>query len=117
MFSSTSLTISQPAWAKITQLLIEKQTNSDIANRLHVSVSTVQRQLNAFNLKENFENLPEILSWDEFARNKGKLAFIAQDFETKKIIALLNNNRQMTIKKHFYKSPKQGHQTIGVWIS
>ncbi|MEY8435484.1 ISL3 family transposase [Streptococcus hyointestinalis] len=94
--------ISQPVWAKITQLLIEKQTNSDIANRLHVSVSTVQRQLETFTLKDNFEALPEILSWDEFVRNKGKLAFIAQDFETKKIIALLENNRQTTITKHFY---------------
>ena len=72
--------ISQPVWAKITQLLIEKQTNTDIAKHLHVSVSTVQRQLNAFALKDDFETLPEILSWDEFARNKGKLAFIAQDF-------------------------------------
>ena len=96
--------ISQPVWAKITQLLIEKQTNTDIARRLHVSVSTVQRQLNAFTFKDNFETLPEVLSWDEFARNKGKLAFIAQDFKTKKIIALLENNRQTTIKKHFYKS-------------
>ena len=66
--------ISQPVWAKITQLLIEKQTNTDIAKRLHVSVSTVQRQLEAFTFTDNFETLPEILSWDEFSRNKVKLA-------------------------------------------
>ena len=106
--------ISQPVWAKITQLLIEKQTNTDIARRLHVSVSTVQRQLNAFSLKENFETLPEILSWDEFARNKGKLAFIAQDFKTKKIIALLENNRQTTIKKHFYKYSRQAREAVKI---
>ena len=106
--------ISQPVWAKITQLLIEKQTNTDIAKHLHVSVSTVQRQLNAFTLKENFETLPEILSWDEFARNKGKLAFIAQDFKTKKIIALLENNRQTTIKKHFYKYSRQAREAVKI---
>ena len=106
--------ISQPVWAKITQLLIEKQTNTDIARRLHVSVSTVQRQLNAFTFKDNFESLPEVLSWDEFARNKGKLAFIAQDFETKKIVALLENNRQTTIKKHFYKYSRQAREAVKV---
>ena len=106
--------ISQPVWAKITQLLIEKQTNTDIAKRLHVSVSTVQRQLNAFTFKDNFETLPEVLSWDEFARNKGKLAFIAQDFETKKIIALLENNRQTTIKKHFYKYSRQAREAVKI---
>ena len=106
--------ISQPVWAKITQLLIEKQTNTDIARRLHVSVSTVQRQLNAFTFKDNFETLPEVLSWDEFARNKGKLAFIAQDFKTKKIIALLENNRQTTIKKHFYKYSRQAREAVKI---
>ena len=106
--------ISQPVWAKITQLLIEKQTNTDIARRLHVSVSTVQRQLNAFTFKDNFETLPEALSWDEFARNKGKLAFIAQDFKTKKIIALLENNRQTTIKKHFYKYSRQAREAVKI---
>ncbi|SUN58077.1 transposase IS1193D [Streptococcus hyointestinalis] len=106
--------ISQPVWVKFTQLLIEKQTNTDIAKRLHVSVSTVQRQLNAFTLKDNFETLPEILSWDEFARNRGKLAFIAQDFKTKKIVTVLENNRQTTIKNHFYKYSRQAREKVKV---
>ncbi|XQM95149.1 ISL3 family transposase [Streptococcus hyointestinalis] len=106
--------ISQPVWTKITQLLIEKQTNTDIANRFHVSVSTVQRQLNAFTSKENFETLTETLSWDEFARNKGKLAFIAKNFETKKIMAVLENNRQTTIKKHFYRYSRQAREKVKV---
>lgn len=87
--------ISLTVWAKITQLLIEK--------RLHISVSTVQRQLNAFTLKENFEVLPEILSWDEFARNKGRLAF-----------AVLENNRQTTSKNHFYKYSRQAREAVRV---
>ena len=76
--------ISQPVWAKITQLLIEKQTNTDIAKRLHVSVSTVQRQLEAFTFTDNFETLPEILSWDEFSRNKGKLASLRKILKPRK---------------------------------
>ncbi len=67
---------SQPVWDKITQLHTEKLTNSAIARRLHVSVSTVQRKLTQFSFKEHFTRLPEIISWDEFSRNKGKLAFI-----------------------------------------
>lgn len=77
-------------------------TNSDIARTLHVLVSVVQRNLAQFTFKEDFSSLPEILSWDEFSRNKGKLAFIAQDFETRKIITILDNNRQNTIKNYFY---------------
>ncbi|MGT2908267.1 transposase, partial [Streptococcus dentiloxodontae] len=45
-----------------------------------------------FTFKEDFSKLPKVLSWDEFSRNKGKLAFIAQDFETRKIVTILENN-------------------------
>lgn len=99
--------ISQPVWNKITQLHTEKVTNSDIARRLHISVSVVQRKLTQFSFKEQFSRLPKILSWDEFSRNKGKLAFIAQDFQTKKIITILENNRQITIKNYFLKYPRE----------
>ncbi|MCK1239916.1 ISL3 family transposase, partial [Streptococcus uberis] len=78
--------ISQPVLFKMTQLLTNSMTNSDIARTLHVSLSVVQRKLAQFNFKEDFSSLPEVISWDEFSRNKGKLAFIAQDFDTRKII-------------------------------
>ena len=58
--------------------------------------------------------MPEVLSWDEFARNKGKLAFIAQDFETRKFIALLENNRQNTIKNYFYRYPRKVREQVKV---
>ncbi len=86
----------------MTHLLTNTMTHSDIARTLHVSVSAVQRKLAPFTFKENFSSLPEILSWDQFSRNKGKLAFIAQDFETRKIITILDNNRQTTIKNYFW---------------
>ena len=106
--------ISKPVWAKITQLHTERLTNSAIAKKLHISVSAVQRKLEHFTFKEDFSKLPTVLSWDEFSRNKGKLAFIAQDFETRKIVTILENNRQSTIKNDFYKYPRRVREQVKV---
>ncbi|EMC26376.1 putative transposase, partial [Streptococcus mutans ST6] len=56
----------------------------------------------------------QILSWDEFSRNKGKLAFIAQDFETRKIVTVLENNKQSTIKNYFYNYPRMVRERVKV---
>lgn len=106
--------ISKPVRQKITQYHTEKLTNTAIAKRLHLSVSLVQRQLEAFTFKEDFTRLPEVLSVDEFSRNKGQLAFIAQDFETRKIVTLLENNRQTTIKNYFYRYPRAVREAVKV---
>lgn len=106
--------ISQPVVFKITQLLTNTLTNSDIARTLHISVSAVQRKLAQFTFKADFSSLPEVLSWDEFSRNKGKIAFIAQDFETRKIITILDNNRQTTIKNYFYKYTRKVREHVKV---
>lgn len=104
--------ISKEVWAKIAQFHTEKLTNTAIAQRLHISISAAQRKLEQFTFKEDFSNLPEVLSWDEFSRNKGKLAFIAQDFETRQIVTILENNRQTTIKNHFYKYPRKVREQV-----
>ncbi|HFR3652981.1 transposase, partial [Streptococcus suis] len=106
--------ISQPIWEKVTQLHTENMTNIAIARRLHISVSVVQRKLAQFQFEHDFTKLPKVLSWDEFSRNKGKLAFIAQDFETKSIVTILDNNRQTTIKNYFYKYPRAVRETVEV---
>lgn len=93
--------ISKAIWAKITQLHTEKLTNSAIAKRLHISVSVVQWQLEQF-------------TFDEFSRNKVKLAFIAQDFETRKIVTVLENNKQSTIKNYFYNYPRMVRERVKV---
>lgn len=54
------------------------------------------------------------MSWDEFSYQKGKLAFIAQDFNTKKIITILDNRRQTTIRNHFLKYTKEARNMIKV---
>ncbi|HFI0342303.1 TPA: transposase, partial [Streptococcus suis] len=103
---------SQPIWEKVTQLLTENMTNLAIARRLHISVSVVQRKLAQFQFPQDFTKLPKVLSWDEFSRNKGKLAFIAQDFETRHIVTILENNRQASIKNYFYKYPRVVRETV-----
>ncbi len=106
--------ISQPIWAKITQLLTESLNNAAIARQCHVSVATVQRQLKNCQIKETFDKLPAVLSWDDFSRNKGHLAFIAQDFETRQIVTILEDNKQTTIKNYFYKFPRKVRETVEV---
>lgn len=106
--------MSQPIWEKVTQLHIENMTNSAIARRLHISVSVVQRKLAQFQFPQDFTTLPKVLSGDEISRNKGKLTFIAQDFETRRIVTILENNRQATIKNYFYKYPRAVRETVKV---
>ena len=106
--------ISQPVRQKITQFHTEKLTNTAIARRLHISVSVIQRQLESFTVKEDYSQLPEVLSIDEFSRNKGQLAFIAQDFKTRNIVTVLDNNRQTTIKNYFYRYPRKVREAVKV---
>lgn len=74
---------------KIAHKLIEKTSMTDIAHQLSISTSTVIRKLNDFHFKHNFSQLPEIMSWDEYAFTKGKMSFIAQYFEKLNIITVL----------------------------
>ncbi|EMP69727.1 transposase, IS204/IS1001/IS1096/IS1165, partial [Streptococcus sobrinus DSM 20742 = ATCC 33478] len=39
-------------------------------------------------------HLPEHLSWDEYSFKKGKMSFIAQDYDTRKILAILDGRTQ-----------------------
>lgn len=65
----------------------------------------VQRHLELFAFKESFTKLPEILSIDKFSLNKGQLAFIAQDFESQKLVTILEDTQQSTVKTYFHKYP------------
>ena len=74
---------------KIAQKLIEKTSMTDIAHQLAISTSPVIRKLNDFRFKHDFSRLPQIMSWDEYAFTKGKMSFIAQDFDNLNIITVL----------------------------
>ena len=88
---------------KVTQLLTEKVSLTDIARRLRVSTSTVYRKLDQFTFKKHYDKLPAIMSWDEFGFKKGDLAFIAQNYETNELITILDNRRKITIRNYFLK--------------
>ncbi|SNO77250.1 IS1167, transposase [Streptococcus pneumoniae] len=76
---------------------------TDIAHQLSISTSTVIRKLNDFHFKHDFSCLPEIMSWDEYAFTKGKMSFIAQDFNNLNIITVLKGRTQAVIRNHFLK--------------
>ena len=86
---------------KIAQKLIEKTSMTDITHQLSISTSTVIRKLNDLRFKHDFSSLPEIMSWNEYTFTKGKMSFIAQDFEKLTIIAVLEGRTQTVIRNHF----------------
>ena len=106
--------ISEPLRQKVAQALVNRQALTHIAQDLAISTSTVHRKLKEFTFKEDFSRLPENLSIDEFSYQKGKLAFIAQDFETKKIITILENRTQITIRNHFFRYSKEARNSVKV---
>ena len=97
---------------KVTQLLTEKVSLTDIARRLRVSTSTVYRKLDQFTFKEHYDKLPAVMSWDEFGFKKGELAFVAQNYETNQLITILDNRRQTTIRNYFLKYPLKVRQQV-----
>lgn len=106
--------ISEPLRQKVAQALVNRQALTHIAQDLAISTYTVHRKLKEFTFKEDFSRLPEILSIDEFSYQKRKLAFIAQDFETKKIITILENRTQTTIRNHFFRYSKEARNSVKV---
>ena len=80
---------------------IPRIINQKIAHQLSISTSNVIRKLNDFHFKLDFSHLPEIMSWDEYAFTKGKMSFIAQDFDNLSIIAVLEGRTQAVIRNHY----------------
>ena len=87
----------------VAETSLEKTSMTDIAHQLSISTSTVIRKLNDFHFKHDFSRLPEIMSWDEYAFTKGKMSFIAQDFDNLNIITVLKGRTQAVIRDHFLK--------------
>ncbi|BDD42422.1 ISL3 family transposase [Streptococcus ruminantium] len=106
--------ISEIVRQKIAHLLLNREALTHIAAKLAISTSTVHRKFKQFHFQEEYTTLPEVLSWDEFSYQKGKLAFIAQDFNTKKIITILDDRRQTTIRNHFFKYSKEARKKVKV---
>ena len=73
---------------KVTQLLTEKVSLTDIARRLRVSTSTVYRKLDQFTFKKHYDKLPN------------------------ELIIILDNRRQTTIRNYFLKYPLKVRQQV-----
>lgn len=67
--------ISELVKRKTTQLLLNREALTHIAEKLALSTSTVYRKLKQFQFKDNFSTLPEVLSWNEFSYQKRKTSF------------------------------------------
>ena len=99
---------------KIAQKLIEKVPMTVIAESLAVSTSTVIRKLKEFKFKSDLNYLPEHMNWDEYGFKKGKMSFIAQDFDSRKIVAILDGRTQATIRNHFLRYSRQVRNRVKV---
>ena len=99
---------------KITQKLIEKVPMTAIDESLSISTSTVIRKLKEFEFKSDLNHLPEHMSWDEYSFKKGKMSFIAQDYDTRKIVAILDGRTQATIHNHFLRYSRQVRSRVKV---
>ena len=99
---------------KITQKLIEKVPMTAIAESLAVSTSTVIRKLKEFKFETDLSFLPTHMSWDEYSFKKGKMSFIAQDFDSRKIVAILDGRTQVTIRNHFLRYSRQVRSCVKV---
>ena len=73
---------------KVTQLLTEKVSLTDIARRLRVSTSTVYRKLDQFTFKKHYDKLPN------------------------ELIIILDNRHQTTIRNYFLKYPLKIRQKV-----
>ena len=54
------------------------------------------------------------MSWDEYSFKKGKMSFIAQDFDSRKIVAILDGRTQVTIRNHFLHYSRQVRSSMKV---
>ena len=73
---------------KVTQLLTEKVSLTDIARRLRVSTSTGYRKLDQFTFKKHYDKLPN------------------------ELIIILDNRHQTTIRNYFLKYPLKVRQQV-----
>ncbi|MGQ7338249.1 ISL3 family transposase [Streptococcus suis] len=108
---------------KIAQLLIENQAMTHIAHRLSISTSSVSRKLNEFKFETDWNTLPEVMSWEsnqsgdrlfELPSKRGKMSFIAQDFDSLNVIAILDGRTQATIRNHFLRYPRKVRNQVKV---
>ena len=97
--------------------LIEKQSEKDIAKRLDVSVSKIDRKLNEISSHTvlRHAHLPESMNWDEFKATKdtkGKMAFIITDNNNSNIFDINDSRKSIDLEKYFRRYSKQERDKV-----
>lgn len=91
--------------------LMNKQSEKDIAERLDVSVSKIDRKLNEISTHTvlRHSHLPLSMNWDEFKATKdthGKMAFIIIDNDSGNIFDINDSRKSRDLEKYFRRYPK-----------
>lgn len=86
--------------------LMQKQSEKDIAKRLDISVSKIDRKLNEISSHKvlRHETLPTSMNWDEFKATKdtkGKMAFIITNNESENIFDIKDSRKTYDLEKYF----------------
>lgn len=97
--------------------LMTKQSEKDIAKRLDVSTSKIDRKLNEISshtvLRHSY--LPKSMNWDEFKATKdtkGKMAFIITDNDTGNIFDIQDSRKSIDLNKYFKRYSKQERDKV-----
>jgi len=97
--------------------LMQKQSEKDIAKRLDISVSKIDRKLNEISSHTvlRHEHLPVHMNWDEFKATKdtkGKMAFIIVDNKTNKIFDINDSRKSNDLETYFKRYSKQDRDKV-----
>lgn len=97
--------------------LMTKQSEKDIAKRLDVSPSKIDRKLNEISSHTvlRHSHLPKSMNWDEFKATKdtkGKMAFIITNNDTGNIFDIQDSRKSIDLNKYFRRYSKQERDKV-----
>ena len=97
--------------------LMKKQSEKDIAKRLDVSVSKIDRKLNEISSHTvlRHSHLPKSMNWDEFKATKdtkGKMAFIITDNDNGNIFDINDSRKSRDLEKYFRRYSKSERDKV-----
>ena len=97
--------------------LMGKQSEKDIAKRIDVSVSVVDRILNEISSHTvlRHSTLPKSMNWDEFKATKdttGKMAFIITDNDNGSLFDINDSRKSRDLEKYFKRYSKQERDKV-----
>lgn len=97
--------------------LMKKQSEKDIAERMDVSVSVIDRILNEISSHTILRHptLPKSMNWDEFKATKdtkGKMAFIITDNDNSNLFDINNSRKSRDLEKYFRRYSKKEREKV-----